>query len=104
MGRLRYPVENLLELLSSGLTIGEVLAAYPGLEREDLLAPLEFGALAAGGGRVVPPDAVVGALGDADVVEPGAFGDGRAHAARAELISGHGSGHRLPSPGAAVAR
>jgi len=50
---LRYPVENLLELLSSGMTIDEVLDDYPDLERDDLLAALEFGALAAGGGRVV---------------------------------------------------
>lgn len=54
---LRYPVENLLELLSAGMTIEEVLADYPDLERDDLLAALEFGALAAGGGRVVPLNA-----------------------------------------------
>ena len=51
---LRYPVESLLELLSSGMTIDEVLADYPDLERDDLLAALEFGALAAGRRRVVP--------------------------------------------------
>jgi uncharacterized protein (DUF433 family) len=51
---LRYPVESLLELLSAGMTIDEVLDDYPDLEREDILAALEFGALAAGGGRVVP--------------------------------------------------
>lgn len=51
---LRYPVQSLLELLSSGMTIQEVLADYPDLEREDLLAALEYGALAAGGHRVVP--------------------------------------------------
>src|SRR5215210_3278125 len=51
---LRYPVESLLELLSAGMTIDEILDDYPDLEREDLLAALEFGALAAGGGRVVP--------------------------------------------------
>ncbi|MDQ3152121.1 MAG: DUF433 domain-containing protein [Actinomycetota bacterium] len=50
---LRYPVENLLELLSAGMTIDEVLADYPDLERDDLLAALEFGALAAGRHRVV---------------------------------------------------
>jgi hypothetical protein len=33
--------------------VDEVLADYPDLEREDLLAALEFGALAAGGHRVV---------------------------------------------------
>ena len=51
---LRYPVENLLELLSAGMSIDEVLADYPDLERDDLLAALDFGALVAGGGRVIP--------------------------------------------------
>lgn len=51
---LRYPIENLLELLAAGMTIDEVLADYPDLERDDLLAALEFGALTAGGGRVIP--------------------------------------------------
>ena len=51
---LRYPVESLLELLSSGMTIDQVLEDYPDLERDDLLAALEFGALAVGGRRVVP--------------------------------------------------
>lgn len=42
---LRYPVGNLLELFASGMSIHEVLTDYPDLEREDLLAALEFGAL-----------------------------------------------------------
>lgn len=46
---LRYPVEMLLELLSAGMTIEEVLADYSDLERDDLLAALEPGALTAGG-------------------------------------------------------
>lgn len=50
---LRYPVETLLELLSAGMTVEEVLADYPDLERDDILAALEFGALAAGRRRVV---------------------------------------------------
>ncbi|MCE0522832.1 MAG: DUF433 domain-containing protein [Methylacidiphilales bacterium] len=41
---LRYPVPMLLELLSSGMTIEEVLADYEDLEREDLLAALAYGA------------------------------------------------------------
>lgn len=41
---LRYPVETLLELLSSGMTVDEVLADYEDLEREDLLAALAYGA------------------------------------------------------------
>ena len=55
---LRYPVETLLELLASGMTIDEVLEDYPDLERDDLLAALEFGALASGMRRVVPLGAV----------------------------------------------
>ncbi len=41
---LRYPVEILLELLSSGMTTDEILADYEDLERDDLLAALAFAA------------------------------------------------------------
>jgi uncharacterized protein (DUF433 family) len=41
---LRYPVEVLLELLSSGMTIDEILADYEDLERDDLLAVFAFAA------------------------------------------------------------
>ncbi len=51
---LRYPVENLLELLASGMTIGEIIEDHPDLERDDLLAALEFAALTTGIRRVVP--------------------------------------------------
>ena len=39
---LRYPVETLLELLSAGMTIDEILADYADLERADILAALVF--------------------------------------------------------------
>ena len=39
---LRYPVETMLEILSSGMTIGEILADYEDLERDDLLAVLAY--------------------------------------------------------------
>ncbi len=39
---LRYPVEMILELLSSGMTTDEILADYEDLEREDILAALSF--------------------------------------------------------------
>jgi len=39
---LRYPVENLLELLSSGMTHEEILADYEDLQNEDLLAALAW--------------------------------------------------------------
>jgi uncharacterized protein (DUF433 family) len=41
---LRYPVETMLELLSSGMTIEELLADYADLEKEDFLACIEYAA------------------------------------------------------------
>ena len=41
---LRYPVETILELLSSGMTTEEILADYEDLERDDILAVLAFAA------------------------------------------------------------
>ena len=51
---LRYTVESLLELLSTGMTIDELLSDYPDLKRDDILAAFEFGALAVGRRRIVP--------------------------------------------------
>jgi uncharacterized protein (DUF433 family) len=51
---LRYPVETLLELLSSGMTFDEILADYEDLEREDLLAVLAFAARLARTRRLQP--------------------------------------------------
>lgn len=41
---LRYPVEFILELLSSGMSIEDILAHYDDLERDDILAALLFAA------------------------------------------------------------
>jgi uncharacterized protein (DUF433 family) len=41
---LRYPVETILELLASGMSTDDVLADYPDLERDDILAALAFAA------------------------------------------------------------
>ena len=41
---LRYPVEFILELLSSGMSIEEILSDYDDLEREDILAVLLYAA------------------------------------------------------------
>ncbi len=41
---LRYTVESLLEYLAGGDSIEDVLQEFPDLEREDLLACLEFAA------------------------------------------------------------
>jgi len=39
---LRYPVETILELLSAGMTNEEILSDYEDLEREDILAALDY--------------------------------------------------------------
>ncbi|MFZ1701564.1 MAG: DUF433 domain-containing protein [Pyrinomonadaceae bacterium] len=41
---MRYPVEMLLDLLSSGMTTDEILADYPDLEVLDIRAALHFAA------------------------------------------------------------
>ncbi|MBK7460859.1 MAG: DUF433 domain-containing protein [Betaproteobacteria bacterium] len=41
---LRYPVENVLQWLASGMSIEEILGDYADLEREDILAVLDFAA------------------------------------------------------------
>ena len=51
---LRYPVESLLELLSSGMTHEEILNDYEDLERDDLLAVLAFAARLAQTRRLQP--------------------------------------------------
>ena len=51
---LRYPVEMILGLLAAGMSSDDVLADDPDLDDDDLLAALEYGALAAGVRRVVP--------------------------------------------------
>ena len=39
---LRYPVESILEYLAGGDSVEQVLAEFPDLERDDILACLEF--------------------------------------------------------------
>ncbi len=39
---LRYPVESMLEYLAAGDSIEDLLKEFPDLEREDLLACVEF--------------------------------------------------------------
>ena len=39
---LRYPVEFILELLSSGMSLEEILADYDDLERDDILATIIY--------------------------------------------------------------
>lgn len=46
---MRLRVQDVLELLASGMSYEEVLADYDELEREDILAVLEFAALDSAG-------------------------------------------------------
>lgn len=39
---MRYPVEMILDLLSSGMTFQEMIEDYPALENEDILACLAY--------------------------------------------------------------
>ena len=39
---LRYPIELVLELLSTGMTTADILSDYPDLEVEDIYAALTF--------------------------------------------------------------
>ncbi len=39
---MRYPVEFILELLSSGMTPEEIIEDYPSLQKEDILSCLLF--------------------------------------------------------------
>ena len=41
---LRYPVQNVLEWLASGMSVEEIIADYEDLEREDILAVLAYAA------------------------------------------------------------
>lgn len=56
---MRVSVQSLLELLAGGMTVDEVLDDYPYLERDDILAALEYGA-AASGGQILPPQSTRG--------------------------------------------
>ncbi len=51
---LRYPVEFILELLSSGMTVGQILADYADLEADDLRAACAYGARLSRVNRVEP--------------------------------------------------
>ncbi len=41
---LRYPVEHILEWLAGGMSIADILADYPDLEHDDILAALGYAA------------------------------------------------------------
>jgi len=39
---MRYPVEMILDLLSSGMNFSEIIEDYPAIEENDILACLAF--------------------------------------------------------------
>lgn len=51
---MRFSVAQMLELLASGMTIEEVLADYPYLEAEDVMACLAYASMLANVKTVVP--------------------------------------------------
>jgi uncharacterized protein (DUF433 family) len=71
---LRYAVETLLELLSSGMTIDEILADYEDLERDDILAVLAIAARSVHLSPPIPPCRLRRRYGESDY---GGSGDPR---------------------------
>ncbi len=51
---MRYPVDVLLELLAAGMSVEAILDDFPDLERDDILAVLEYAAVATRVGTIVP--------------------------------------------------
>ncbi|WP_405167567.1 DUF433 domain-containing protein [Nocardia sp. NBC_01499] len=51
---MRYPVEMLLELLAAGMSMDEILADYPDLEVDDILAALEYAAIVTAQRTTIP--------------------------------------------------
>ena len=46
---MRWPVEAVLDLISSGMQIADILADHPELEREDIAACLQYARLVVSG-------------------------------------------------------
>ena len=46
---MRWPVEVILDLVSSGMTLDDILADHPELDREDILACLHYARLLVSG-------------------------------------------------------
>jgi uncharacterized protein (DUF433 family) len=50
---MRWPVEVIIDMMSSGMTINEILEDHPELEREDILAALNFAKLYLSGRSII---------------------------------------------------
>jgi uncharacterized protein (DUF433 family) len=46
---MRWPVEVVLDLVSSGMSMDEILSDHPELEREDIVACLQYARLLVSG-------------------------------------------------------
>lgn len=46
---MRWPVEVIIDMLSSGMTIEQILEDHPELEKEDILASLDYAKIALSG-------------------------------------------------------
>ena len=46
---MRWPVEAILDMLSAGMSTDEILYGHPELERNDILASLQYAKLLASG-------------------------------------------------------
>lgn len=46
---MRWPVEVILDMLSSGMTIEQIVADHPALEKEDIIACLNYARLSVSG-------------------------------------------------------
>ncbi len=57
---MRFPVSSLLSYLSSGMTIEDILAEWPSLEREDISQALAYAASVMEE-RIVPLQGIAGA-------------------------------------------
>ena len=51
---LRIPVQLIFELLASGMSFDDIIDDYPILERDDVVAALEYGSALTGNQQVVP--------------------------------------------------
>ena len=51
---MRWPVEVILDLLGSEMTIEEILEAHPELEKEDIIASLNYARLLVSGQTIKP--------------------------------------------------
>ena len=50
---MRWPIEVVLDMLGSGMSIEEILADQPELEHEDILASIQFAKLAMSGKSLI---------------------------------------------------